>query len=176
MVHLRDCVPDLINALRAAHQHDEPSSPLPDAEMLGSLLDVAFGASMEPEEGRFATFGLRLIPARVPKAPYKEARFTRPRELCTTEVVKLAAGTDSLTTSLAVWPEPERALHIWGLVTSESQTVGSAPLQGHPTFLLHAPFLVVRARARGSVCVLQAAATPPLCPRDGPLSFVIGTT
>ena len=78
MVYLRDCVPDLINALRAAHQHDEPSSPLPDAETLGSLLDVAFGASMEPEEGRFATFGLGSIPARGPKAPYKEVRFTRP--------------------------------------------------------------------------------------------------
>ena len=63
MVYLRDCVPDLISALRAAHQHDEPSSPLPDAKTLGSLLDVAFGASMEPEEGRFATFGLGLIPA-----------------------------------------------------------------------------------------------------------------
>ena len=108
---------------------------------------------MEPEEGRFATFGLGLIPPRGPQAPYKEVRFTRPRELCTTEVVKLAAGTDSITTSLAVWPEPERGLHIWGLITSESQAVGSAPLHGHPTFLLHAPFLVVRARAPGVLYV-----------------------
>ncbi len=153
MVYLRDCVPDLINALRAVHQHDEPSSPLPDAEILGSLLDVAFGASMEPEEGRFATFGLGLIPTRGPQAPYKEVRFTTPRELSTTEVVKLAAGTDSITTSLAVWPEPERGLQIWGLITSESQAVGSAPLHGHPTFLLHAPFLVVRARAPGVLYV-----------------------
>ena len=153
MVYLRDCVPDLINALRAAHQHDEPSSPLPDAKTLGSLLDVAFGASMEPEEGRFATFGLGLIPARGPQAPYKELRFTSPRELCATEVVRLAAGTDSITTSLAVWPEPDGALHIWGLITSESQAVGSAPLHGHPTFLLHAPFLVVRARAPGVLYV-----------------------
>jgi CheY-like chemotaxis protein len=68
-------------------------------------------------------------------------------------VVKLAAGTDSITTSLAVWPEPERGLHIWGLITSESQAVGSAPLHGHPTFLLHAPFLVVRARAPGVLYV-----------------------
>ena len=154
MVYLRDCVPDLINALRAAHQHDEPSSPLPDAETLGSLLDVAFGASMEPEEGRFATFGLGLDPPRGPKAPYKEVRFTRPRELCTTEVVRLAAGKQGLDYNIArCWPEPERALHIWGLVTSESQTVGSAPLHGHPTFLLHAPFLVVRARAPGVLYV-----------------------
>jgi hypothetical protein len=153
MVYLRDCIPTLMNALRAAQQRDEPSSPLPDAETLGALLDVAFGASMEPEEGRFATFGLGLMPARGPEAPYQEVRFTRPRDLSATEVVKLAAGTDSITTSLAVWREPKQALQIWGLVTSESQTVGSAPLHGHPSFLLHAPFLVVRARAPGVLYV-----------------------
>ena len=176
MVYLRDCVPDLINALRAAHQHDEPSSPLPDAKTLGSLLDVAFGASMEPEEGRFATFGLGLIPARGPKAPYKEVRFTRPRELCTTEVVKLAAGTDSITTSLAVWPEPERGpAHLGAHHVGESG-------RGKRTSTRTSDLPSSRAisggespRAGGSVCVLQAAAAPPLRPRDGPLSFVIRT-
>ena len=153
MKYPQDCVAELLGALRGSDDRSAKDDSLPGAETLEALLGVAFAASMEPEEGRFATFGLAFIPPDEERRIIRQLRFSEPLHFSTREVVKLAAATDSTKTSLAVWGEPPDAMRIWGLVTSESQSLESSPPGGHPTFLLHAPFPLVRARAPGVLYV-----------------------
>ena len=144
MKYPRDCVDELLVALRDNDKAGDPSRPLPDAETLAALMDVAFVASMAPEEGRFSTFGLGFLPADAELPSFKQVRFGQSLELSKQEVVNLAAATDTAITSLAVWREPDGPPRIWGLVSS--------PAPWHPT-LLPAPFLLVRARAPGVLYV-----------------------
>jgi hypothetical protein len=126
---------------------------LPDEATLGSLLDIAFTASLEPEENRFATFGLGFVPPGVPSPPYREVRFAEPVALSTRGVANLAAATDSIRTTLALWPGGEDGLQIWGLVTARQGSAGTGPAQEHATYLPHAPFFLVRVRAPGVLYV-----------------------
>ncbi len=116
------------------------------------LLDVAFAASMAPEEGRFATFGLAFLPPESELRSFRRFRFRDSLELSKQEVVNLAAAIDATTTSLAVWRLPDGPPRIWGLVISGSAPMGAPPVHTHPSFL-HAPFLVVRAPAPGVLYV-----------------------
>jgi len=149
MQYPRDCAADLLLRLRKHDADGETSRPLPDFETLGVMLDVAFAASMEPEEGRFATFSLGFVPRGRQTTLYKEVPFTTAIELSTANVARLAGATDPALTSLALWREPQGEPRIWGLITSENQGLGSSPAQENPTFLPRAPFFSIRARAPG---------------------------
>jgi hypothetical protein len=144
MKYPRECVDELLAALRDDHRAPDRFRPLPEADTLAALLDVAFAASMAPEEGRFATFGLAFVSPQAAPPSFKAVRFAQAHELSKQEVVNLAAATDAATSSLAIWAEPGSTPRMWGLVTS--------PAPGHPTFI-HAPFLLVRARAPGVLYV-----------------------
>src|SRR3954469_14725229 len=138
MQYPRDVTAALLTRLRASGAFGDPEQPLPDEITLGRLLDIAFAASLEPEENRFATFGLGLVPPGALEAPYREARFAEPVALSTRGVANLAAATDSTRTTLALWPGPDGVLRIWGLVTAERRSAGNGPAQEHATYLPHA--------------------------------------
>jgi hypothetical protein len=149
MQYPRDVTAALLTRLRASGAAGDPEQPLPDDLTLERLMDTAFAASLEPEENRFATFGLGFVPPGVLTAPYREARFSEPVELSTRGVANLAAATDSTRTTLALWPGPDGVLRIWGLVTAERRSAGNGPSQEHATYLPHAPFFLIRVRAPG---------------------------
>ncbi len=153
MQYPRDCAGDLLTRLRENDRDGNSARPLPDLETLSVMLDIAYVASMEPEERRFATFSIAFVSPDSQSPFYKRAQFTEGLELSTANVVRLASATDPTVTSLALWRDGQRQPKIWGLVTAESRTIGSSPAQGHPTFLPHAPFLSIRARAPGVLSV-----------------------
>ena len=67
------------------------------------MLDIAYVASMEPEEGRFATFSIAFVSPEQQSPFYKRGQFTEGIELSTSNVVRLASATDPTVTSLALW-------------------------------------------------------------------------
>lgn len=149
MQYPRDVTVRLLARLDAGGAAGEAAVAVPDEATLGRLIDIAFTASLEPEENRFATFGLGFVPPGVPMPPYREVQFAEPIELSTRGVANLAAATDSTRTTLALWPGTDGVLRIWGLVTAERRSAGNGPAQEHATYLPHAPFFLIRVRGPG---------------------------
>lgn len=85
------------------HIHLLKDHPRPAPELLGKILEAAYVASMESEEGRPLKFALMLRPSSEADEPeYGIARFREPRPLSTTEIRRLAPATGLSSTFIAV--------------------------------------------------------------------------
>ena len=149
MQYPRDVTAALLTRLRVERRGRHPEQPLPDDITLGRLLDIAFAASLEPEENRFATFGLGFVPPGALTAPYREARFAEPSSC---RPAGWRTSPPRPTRRGRRWRcglGPDGVLRIWGLVTAERRSAGNGPSQEHATYLPHAPFFLIRVRAPG---------------------------
>jgi hypothetical protein len=90
--------------------------PRPNPEQLGKILEAAYVASMESEEGRPLKFALMLRSSSEADEPeYGIARFTEPRPLSTNEIRRLAPATGPSSTFIAV-ESTASGPSIWGTV------------------------------------------------------------
>jgi hypothetical protein len=90
--------------------------PRPTPEQLGKILEAAYVASMESEEGRPLKFALMLRPSSEADEPeYGIARFREPRPLSTDEIRRLAPATGPSSTFIAV-ESTGSGPSIWGTV------------------------------------------------------------
>lgn len=93
----------------------------PDPDQLASILEAAYLASLETEEGRSLRFGLIWKPTSEADDPdYVFARFGKPRPLSSAEIRRLAPATGLSSTFIAV-DSGDSGPHIWGTVDVGSQ-------------------------------------------------------
>lgn len=88
----------------------------PSVEQLAKILEVAFLASMETEEGRSMRFGLLLLRNdEIDTKNFGVARFREPRLLSVTEIRRLAPATSLSNTFIAV-EQSDDGPRTWGTV------------------------------------------------------------
>jgi hypothetical protein len=115
--------------------------PRPAPDRLAQILECAYLASMESEEGRALKFGLILWPrSEADESEFRIARFTERRPLSTSEIRRLAPATGLSSTFIAV-ESTDSGPFIWGTVDmgSEWALVQSA----EETWGVGLPFLLV---------------------------------
>ncbi|MBV9109213.1 MAG: hypothetical protein JO306_07395, partial [Gemmatimonadetes bacterium] len=85
------------------------TGPLPDAATIETLVDGAFWASLQREEGRAPRISLAYIP------PDGESMvLERPLRLNARELSRLAPAVERPGIHLGVWPDAGGALRVWG--------------------------------------------------------------
>ena len=164
MKYPRECVSRLLQEIRSNDALDPPGSkyaehndearalhfPHPSPAVLEQLLDVAYAASLQPEEGRLPQFALAYVSPEGPGRHYKACTFSVSKELSTRTVAKLAPATDPSRTYFGVWQTPgSESLQVWGLIHSQKESLSTAPEDGRSGFLWRGPFLIVRVHGPG---------------------------
>jgi hypothetical protein len=97
------------------------SNPCPDPEQLAKILEIAYFASMETEEGRPLKFALILRASTEADEPgYGVARFAERRSLSSSEIRRLAPATGLCSTFIAVESNDDKSF-IWGTVDMGSE-------------------------------------------------------
>lgn len=119
--------PDLLSHIKAAwlktpaREGLDDSSQIPPDDHILTMLEVAFHAGLQTEEGRPLQFRLAYLDphaARSLEAPRRVLRFETPLPLETTEIVKLAPVADPRRCAIGVYPVASDTPRIWGLVDS----------------------------------------------------------
>lgn len=126
------------------------SHPRPAPEQLAKVLECAYLASMEPEEGRQLKFGLILRASTETDEPgYGIARFRERRPLSSNEIRRLAPATGLSSTFIAV-ESTDNEPFIWGTVDvgSEWSLLQSAERTSGATLPSH---LVITVSAPGTI-------------------------
>ena len=85
-------------------------SPLPDAREVEALIDAAFWASLQREEGRAPKISLAFIP---PEVTGHAMIFERPVALNAHDLSRLSPAVERPGIHLGVWPNGD-ALRVWG--------------------------------------------------------------
>jgi hypothetical protein len=85
-------------------------APQPDVETIEALIDAAFWASLQREEGRSPRISLAYLP---PEASGHAMEFTRPLPLNPRDLSKLAPAVERPGIHLGVWPRGGE-LRVWG--------------------------------------------------------------
>jgi hypothetical protein len=150
-VYPRDCVHLLLEEMGKHDQKDPPEShraegnnrcrqryyPWPSPEQMQLLLEVAFAASMEPEEGGLRRFSLGFVsPEGLSPAYYDACKFSKPKELDPKNVAKIAPAADLERSFLAIKPGGSRdRLEIWGVVHKRRPPVLGETTKGKSAFL-----------------------------------------
>jgi hypothetical protein len=94
----------------AAHVGDVQFAPQPDVQTIEALIDAAFWASLQREEGRSPRISLAYLP---PEASGHAMAFARPLPLNARDLSKLAPAVERPGIHLGVWPHGG-ALRVWG--------------------------------------------------------------
>jgi hypothetical protein len=89
-------------------------APQPDVEQIETLIDGAFWASLQREEGHAPKISLAFIP---PEATGQAMRFVRPLQLTPGGLAKLAPAVERPGIHLGVWPDGD-GLRVWGTTRS----------------------------------------------------------
>jgi hypothetical protein len=101
--------------LRSARQRGgNHFAPQPDAERIEGLIDAAFWASLQREEGRVPRISLAFVP---PEATAHTMVFERSLPLGPRSLAKLAPAVERPGIHLGVWPDGD-ALRVWGTARS----------------------------------------------------------
>lgn len=101
---------------------------LPNVQVIESLFENLFYASLHTEEGRPIVLHAVLIdpansdptpPERIVKDRWRHIWLAEPIALDPSSITKIAMATDPKSSSLAVYPDAENELWIWGLVDQQ---------------------------------------------------------
>lgn len=124
----------------------------PSVEQLRKVLEIAFSASMETEEGRSLRFGLLLLRHdEIDEKDFRVARFGESRPLSITEIRRLAPATNPSSTFIAV-EQADDGPRIWGAVDAGSDW--TLFRKGEKSSGIGLPFgLVISVAAPGSISV-----------------------
>jgi hypothetical protein len=121
--------------------------PCPDHRQLASIIECAYLASLESEEGRPLKFALILWPSNEGTPPgFGIARFRERRPLNVDEIRRLAPATGLATTFIAVEPTEEEPI-IWGTVdagcawmpSARAERTSGILMYGHLAITVSAP-------------------------------------
>jgi hypothetical protein len=97
--------------LGAARKHGQPElAPQPDAQAIEAIIDAAFWASLQREEGYSPKISLAFLP---PEQASKAMRFTQLLPLIPSALARLAPAVERPGIHLGVWPNAG-ALCVWG--------------------------------------------------------------
>lgn len=155
-----------LNAARQRGSRD--FAPQPDTVVIEALIDTAFWASLQREEGHAPRISLAFVP---PEVSGHAMVFARPLPLWPRSLAKLAPAVERPGIHLGVWPE-DGALRVWG-------TARSVPELAFVLEVVEPGLVVVKYRRGdeldkyGTVAVLQGdhiqvvdenAASLPDCP------------
>ncbi|HEX2206864.1 MAG TPA: hypothetical protein VHG93_04225 [Longimicrobium sp.] len=155
-----------LNAARQRGSRD--FAPQPDTVVIEALIDTAFWASLQREEGHAPRISLAFVP---PDVSGHAMVFARPLPLWPRSLAKLAPAVERPGIHLGVWPE-DGALRVWG-------TARSVPELAFVLEVVEPGLVVVKYRRGdeldkyGTVAVLQGdhiqvvdenAASLPDCP------------
>ena len=91
-------------------------SEKPSREHLAVLLDVAWEATQLEEEGRATVFALAFADPDYVALQYTRAQFHGRRPFDQNAIAKLAPAAHHEQTLIAVWPDDDGVLRIWGLL------------------------------------------------------------
>lgn len=144
---------EFANDMYARWMRENPGSHLQLATVL-QLIQIAFYASLETEEGRPCVFSLAVVDcelmSRQPKRPWCPSLFTQTRSLSVQHIVKLAPACDPAQTHIAV-DISSSGPTIRGLVRTNRD--GERIARGELNSVTEIPdqFLVVRALAPGVI-------------------------
>lgn len=92
-----------------AHAH--PTAPLPDTSVIETIIDAAFWASLQREEGYEPRISLAYL---APTHTVLPLTFERPIVLASPALTRLAPAVERPGIHLGVWGEPGGGLHVWG--------------------------------------------------------------
>ena len=159
----------LASHLAAARQRGMGAvAPQPDAETVAALVDLAFWASLQREEGRAPKISLAYVP---PDSGTHSMVFERALAADPRGLARVAPAVERPGIHLGVWPE-DGALRVWG-------TTRSVPLLAFVIEVVEPGLLVLKQRRGdemdkyGTIAVLEgdrvqvvdeAGATLPDCP------------
>ena len=102
----------------------------PDEKIIIDLFETMYYSSLRTEESEPVTFHLVFLdPAlpdpKPPRNPVKDRwsyiPFAEPIEFSISNLVKISKSTDLRTSSFVVWPGPDHALFIWGMVDQQNR-------------------------------------------------------
>jgi hypothetical protein len=97
--------------------------PIPREDALARILDVTYMTSLCSEEGRACLFTIAyLSPERAAELGHGTFSFASPLPFEPSSLRKLAPATDPVLACVAVWPEEDGALGIWGLLHHGDRT------------------------------------------------------
>lgn len=116
----------------------EPLAPQPDARTVQKIIDVAFWASLQREEGRSPRISLAYLP---PEAAEHAMVFDRALPLNARDLGKLSPAVERPGIHLGVWPHRGSELRVWG--TGRAVPTGTLVLE------VMAPGLLVLKYRRG---------------------------
>ena len=97
----------------AARLNGSPPAPPPSAELIETVIDVAFWASLRREEGRPPRISLALL---APEATGQPLRFAQRLRLTPQVLIKLAPAVEQPGIHLGVGQD-EQGLYVWGTAT-----------------------------------------------------------
>lgn len=101
---------------------------LPNVQVIESLFENLFYASLHTEEGRPIVLHAVLIdpanpdptpPERIVRDRWRHIRLAEPIALDPSSITKIAMATDPKSSSLAIYPDAENELWIWGLIDQQ---------------------------------------------------------
>lgn len=142
---------------------DTSPSVVPDAETIEQLLNVAFWASLHPQEGLFPKISVTYLP---PEYTEECIRFAQPLPFDPTVLAKVSPAVERPGNHLGVW-RGEAGLGVWG-------TTRSLPGDAFVLEVIQPGLLVVKRRRPddgkyANVAVLQAEEVKFVDDRGGPL-------
>jgi len=107
---------------------------VPSVDVVRTMVDVSYAASMLEEEGRRVRFALAfLTPAGARALNYGVFRFRAPLPLDPAPLAKAAMATESLRTALGVQQSSTGAPEIWGMLHHGDRSFGLS-LEHKPTY------------------------------------------
>lgn len=124
----------------------------PSTDQLAQILETAFSASMETEEGRSVRFGLLLLKNdEINEKDFGIARFAESRLLSVAEIRRLAPATNLSSTFIAI-EQSDDGPRIWGTVDAGSEWTHFR--RGEESSGIGLPSgLVITASAPGSISI-----------------------
>jgi len=152
-------------------------APQPDAETIAALVDLAFWASLQREEGRAPRISLAFVP---PETGAHAMVFERALAADPRGLARVAPAVERPGIHLGAWPDGEGGLRVWG-------TTRSVPLLAFVIEVVEPGLLVLKQRRGeehdkfGTIAVLagdrvqvvdEAGASLPDCP--GLLAQLLG--
>ncbi len=106
------------------HQSLGDQTGRPTLEELGALCDVLYAASLLKEEGETVRARLVIAPREGfpagggPPDGIHAVRFTSPHLFTSNEVKRLSPAAGFFHSALAIWPDRDRGLMIWGILNT----------------------------------------------------------
>jgi sensor domain DACNV-containing protein len=141
----RDIVPELHR--RVEESKAQLVRPVPSVDVIRTMVDVAYAASMLEVEGRRVRLALGFLTPAVARAlNYGVFRFRSPLSLEPSALAKAAMATESLRTALGVQQSSTGAPEIWGMLHHGDRSFGLS-LEHKP------PYFSVRVLRAGTFTV-----------------------